>query len=564
MPEAFLQLSITLGIALVLSLAMKFLRQPLIIGYILTGVIVGPLVTGLISERSTLEAFSHIGVALLLFIVGLGLKPTLIREVGKTAVIAGISQIALSVILGFTTAHFLGFDTITCLYLGFVLAFGSTIIILRFLFNKDEQDTLFGKITIGYMLVQDVVAMILFLLLSSSQSMGSGNYIHVLLLLIGRFVIICFALYLIIKFVTPRIDHIFAENKEMLFIFSLAMCFVVATIFYKIGFSLELGALAAGVLLSVSPYQREIAMRIQSLRDFFLIIFFIVMGSNINIADVKTFIAPIVAFSIFVLIINPIVMTVVLRLMKYTARTSFLAGISMSQISEFSLILIGMGVGFGHLDAKLLGPITFVGLITIAVSSYYINYNHSFYRVLKPFLHRILLEKNGAKEAATIKEKADLIMFGCHITGGGLLSVLDKQKLKYILVDHSPETVRTLNRKGLPVIFGSADDTDLLDSLPKDGLKMIISTIPDYDVNISLLNYFKKKKPNINFICVSHHVRDAERLYFEGATYVIMPPYLGRRFIADVFSKFKMDKKKYRIEKERHLRDFERIDSEVF
>jgi len=563
MPEAFLQLSITLGIALVLSLAMKFLRQPLIIGYILTGVIVGPLVTGIISEKETLEAFSHIGVALLLFIVGLGLKPKLIREVGTVALITGLGQIIFTSIGGFFIGKLIGLSDITSAYLAIAFTLSSTIIILQLLYSKNEQDSLYGRISIGFMLVQDLAAMIMFIVISSSTGFGTGNFLGVLGFLVAKFVLICVALYLIMKFVIPRIDKIFAKNTEMLFVFALGVCFVSASVFYKSGFSVELGALAAGLILATSPYQREIAMRLQSLRDFFLIIFFIVMGAKIEFSSIHSYIPMIIAFSLFILIGNTLIMFIIMRLLKYTTQTSFFAGLTVAQISEFSLILIGLGITLGHLDPGLLGPVTLVGLITIAISSYFITYNHKIFNYLKPLFALISKDKRTKSDRTKRVEDVKVILFGCHVTGGGLIRQFQQAGISFLAIDHDPQTVTSLTKKGLPVIYGSAEDTDLLDSIPQKKLEMIISTVPDYDANSFLLEYFKERKKKLNIICVTTHYQDAVRLYKQGATYVLMPPYLGRRFITDLFRRNKLDHTKYEIEKERHLSDFKYIEDKL-
>ena len=563
MPEVIFQLSITLGIVLIMSLIMKFLRQPLIIGYIITGIIVGPVVTGIISEKETLEAFSHIGIALLLFIVGLGLKPKIIREVGKVAVITGIGQVIFTTVGGFLIAKLLGFTDIVAGYLALSFTLSSTIIILRLLYSKGEQDSLYGRISIGFMLVQDLVAMLMFLVLSSTANLGSGSYLSIVFILVAKFLAVSFALYILMKYITPRFDKIFAENKEMLFIFAIGVCFVISTAFFKLGFSLELGALAAGVILSVSPYQREIASRIESLRDFFLIIFFIVMGANISVSDFKNNLPMVLIFSTFVLLGNPIIMTLIMRRMKYTIRTSFLAGLTVSQVSEFSLILIGMGVGLGHIDSSILGPVTLVGLITITVSSYFISYNHQIFKFFKPVLHKLFNDKHAKVEVLDEVEEVEVILFGSHVTGGGLIKQFKKEKTKYIVIDHDPKIVADLSEKGIPIVFGSADDSELLDSISVKKLKMVVSTVPDYDINSFLLQYFKKRKRGLNLICITNKYHDAKRLYKQGATYVIMPPYLGQRFITDLFKKNKLDKKKYTREKSKHIVDSQYIEREL-
>jgi len=557
MTEIFFQLSSILGIALLLSLAMKLLRQPTIIAYIVTGILVGPAVLGIIQSDESLTVFAHLGVALLLFIVGLGLKPQMIKEIGRTALLTGIGQIIFTTLGGFIIAKLLGYADMVAIYLAFAFTLSSTIIILKLLSGKEEQDTLYGRIAIGFMLVQDVLVMLMFLFVASSASIGTGNFLPTALLLMAKLGALFVCLYLLMKFITPRVDKLFAGNREMLFVFALSVCFVVASIFAKLNFSFEFGALVAGVLLSISPYQREIAMRLQSLRDFFLIIFFVAMGANIHFGDMQNQWPLIIVFSIFILLGNPLILLLVMRLLKYTVKTSFLVGLTVAQVSEFSLVLVAMGIGYGYLPKEILGAVTMVSLITMAISSYYITFNHQIYNALKKPLNYIFRDSNACREAAISPEKYEVYLFGCHRLGGGLIKVLKKLKAPYLVVDHDPEVIRLLEEKKVPALFGSADDSALLDSLPLNKAKLIISSVPELDVNLFILSYMKRRNRRASVICIANHANDAEKLYDEGADYVIMPPYLGRRFMAELFLKNKIDPKKYAKERRKHAVDLE-------
>jgi Kef-type K+ transport system membrane component KefB len=561
MNELFIQLSLVLGIALVVSLIMKALRQPLIIGYIITGIIVGPAATGMLDYSGPLEAFSHIGIALLLFIVGLSLKPRVVREVGKVAILTGLAQILFTTIIGYFICQALGFEQIVSFYLALAFSLSSTIIIFRLLYTKEEQDTLYGRITIGFLLVQDLVAILFFIVLSSTAKMGSGDFIPFLVLTVAKVVLVILGLYLLMKYVTPKIDKMFADNSEMLFIFAIGVCFVISTIFYELGFSLELGALIAGFMLSMSPYQREIASKIQTLRDFFLIIFFISMGSHIVVNDIASYLPLIIIFSLFISIGNPIILMLVMRAMRYTMKTSFLAGVTVSQISEFSLIILAMGVTMGHLPESILAPATLIGLITIGMSTYFISYNNQMYdNFFGKYLERYFTEKRSRKEKSLLKKHYSVILFGCHIMGTGLIKQLAKAKTKFLAVDHDPTLIDSLTEKNIECLFGSAEDINFLDSIPMAKAKMVMSTIPSVDVNLSLLSYLKKKKKNFNFIAVANHFHDADRLYKKGATYVIMPPYLGRRFMVDLYNRNKLLVSKYKQERKKHLEDLKYVD----
>ncbi len=557
MTDVFIQLGATLGIALIISVIMKLLRQPLVIGYIITGIIVGPSVTGIIPHEGLLESFSHIGIALLLFIVGLGLRPSVIKDVGKVATITGLAQIIFTTIGGYAISRIMGFAPLVSFYVSLAFALSSTIIILRILYDKKEQDTLYGKITIGFLLVQDVVAMLFLIGLSAFSNVSEGQVASSLFILTGKMALTVLGIYLLLKFVVPHVDRIFADNKEMLFIFGLGVCFVMASVFYKLDFSMELGALVAGIILSVSPYQREIASRIQSLRDFFLIIFFVVLGANVHLSQVQDSLGFIIAFSLFILIGNPIIMILVMRWLRYTLRTSFFAGLTVSQISEFSLIVMGIGIGFGHLPEYILGPATIVSIITIGVSTYYITYNHQLLKKFKKPLSKIFPDRHRRREKKLSKKRFEVILFGAHRLGGGLISQFKKMKVDFLIVDHDPRVIESLINRGVDCVYGSADDPELIEDLPMVGTKLIISTVPDADVNVDLLKKVKKRNSRIKFLCVANQTGEADKMYKAGATYVIMPPYLGRRFMVDLIKKNKLNMDKYKHEREKHIFDLE-------
>ncbi|MBI2581665.1 cation:proton antiporter [Candidatus Woesearchaeota archaeon] len=249
--DTFFEVGLVIGIAALVSIMMRFFKQPLIIGYILTGIIVGPSLLNLISTTDTITLFSHMGVALLLFVVGLGLDPKVIKEVGLVSIVTGVGQALFTTAIGFFLSLALGFSTLTSIYIGLALSFSSTILILKLLSDKNETETLYGKITIGFLLVQDLLAIFALIIFSSlnggmnAQTLVLGVALKGLALLIG--------LFLIGVYILPHITRVVAKSQEMLLLFSISWAFALSLLFFKTGFSLEIGALIAGVTLSLSP-----------------------------------------------------------------------------------------------------------------------------------------------------------------------------------------------------------------------------------------------------------------------------------------------------------------------
>jgi Kef-type K+ transport system membrane component KefB len=424
--EIFVELSILITIAAFTALVAKHLRQPLIVGYIIAGIISGPYFLNIIQSEHTIEVFSKLGITVLLFIVGLHLKPQTVREVGKVALATGIGQILFTSLIGFFIAIALGFSTTVSIYIAIALTFSSTIIILKLLTDKGDVHKLYGKISIGFLLVQDIAATLILIIISSINN-SAGNITLSLTTALTKGIIVAVILYFGSKYLLPKLYNIFAQSQELLFISSIAWGMLLASGFYALDFSIEIGALVAGIALSATPFSYEIGARLRPLRDFFITIFFILLGSQMALSNLGSLLVPAVVFSAFVLIGNPLIVIIIMNLLGYNKRIGFLCGLTVAQISEFSLILIAFGFENGSVDQSIVSLITLVGLITIAGSTYLIMYSNKIYSKIAPLLTffeiRKINEKLRTKETATNHR---IILFGYHRVGYQVATELKK------------------------------------------------------------------------------------------------------------------------------------------
>lgn len=551
-PEIFTELSIILLITVVVTGFIRLLKQPAIIGYILSGILAGPSVFNIIDSHDTLSAFSQIGIALLLFLVGLSLNPRVIKDVGKISVITGLGQVIFTTSIGFLIAKSLGFSNIVSLYISIALAFSSTIIIMKLLSDKRDLESLYGRISIGFLIVQDFIAILILLIISTLNTgvdIASLAFETILKGLGGILILFLLTIYLL-----PKLTRIIAKSQEFLLLFSLSWCFIIASAFHYLNFSIEAGALLAGITLSMSPYHFEISSRMRPLRDFFLILFFIVLGSQMVFSNVISNLPVILLLSFFVLIGNPIIVMTLMGILGYTKRNSFLAGLTVAQISEFSLILVAMGVSLGHLSNDILSLVTAVGLITFAGSTYMIIYSHKMYPRISKFLS--VFEKRGKKvdeHKYHEHNEHDIILFGYNRIGLDILESLKKIKKKFLIIDYDPEVITKLSKEGYDCRYGDANDSELLDELNLSGAKMIVSTIPLIDTNLLIINKLKEFNNKAIIAVVSHQIEEAERLYEDGATYVIMPHFLGGQHFSTMLERNKLRLDKFLEEKIAHL-----------
>ena len=552
--SVFIELSMVLVIALVVSMVMRALRQPLIIGYILAGILVSPYFLGLINSPNSMAAFAQMGIAVLLFMVGLNLNPKVIKEVGKVSLVTGLGQLAFTFLVGFMIAAIFGFSYITSAYIAIALAFSSTIIIMKLLSDKGDTSTLYGKISIGFLIVQDIVA-ILILMVVSSLGSSTGAY-SAILQKVGMGVVAIVGLFLVGAYVLKPVTKIIAKSQELLLLFSVAWAFALASLFNYLGFSIEIGALLAGITLSISPYRYEIGAKMRPLRDFFLLLFFIFLGSQLRFENILEAIWPIVVFSVFVLIGNPLIVMTLMGMMGYTKRNGFLAGLTVSQISEFSFILIALGISVGHLDPEILSIVTVVGLVTMAGSSYAVMGGNKLYEKLSPALK--IFERKGRKVDEGKYHRGDdheILLFGYNRIGYSLEKAFTNIRKKFLVIDNNPETILNLARAKVECRYGDAQDAELLEDLPLKKAKMVISTIPDMDTNLLLIKKVKDINPKAIIIVVSHQIEDSLVLYENGATYVITPHFFGGIHTAQLIERYKFGRKDFEKEGARNAHE---------
>lgn len=548
--EVFIELSIILVVTVLISGIIRLLKQPLIIGYILSGIIVSPYFLNVVKSTETISVFSQIGVTFLLFIVGISLSPKVIKEVGKVSLVTGIGQIVFTSLFGFFISKLLGFSVIVSVYIAIALTFSSTIIIMKLLSDKKDTERLYGKISIGFLLVQDVFAIILLMIISSFSGGLNFNELSFEILAIGIMLIGGFVLISI--YVLPKLSMFFAKSQEFLFLFSIGWGLGLAALFSYIGFSMEIGALVAGVALSMSPFHYEISSKLKPLRDFFIILFFVILGSQMVFGNISQFVVPAIVFSLFILIGNPLIVMVLMGILGYKKKTGFQAGFTVAQISEFSLILIALGVSVGHLNKEILSLVTIVGLITISVSTYLIMYSDKMYPCLSKYLR--VFERKGLVEKEKELENYNIVLFGYNRIGYDLLRSFKKLKKRVLVVDYNPETIFDLSKKGIECRYGDVDDEEFLSELNLVDTKMIVSTIPEFATNLLLINRIRQINEKAIIVVISHNIDEASELYKGGATYVIMPHFLGGNYASKMIDDYKFDLGKFLEERRRHIK----------
>jgi Kef-type K+ transport system membrane component KefB len=522
-------------LAAVIGLLGLVLRQPLIVSFIAVGLLAGPSVMDLVRSNEQIDLLSELGIAVLLFLVGIKLDVKLIRSLGVVSLMTGLGQVAFTSLFGYLIGLALGLDHVTSLYVAVALTFSSTIIIVKLLSDKREIDSLHGQIALGFLIVQDLVVVLAMIVLSAvgigtgdNQSGAAGIFTA-----LGSGAAMVGLVVLFVRYVaTPLTDRL-ARAPELLVIFAIAQAAMFAALADAMGLGKEVGGLLAGVSLASTPYRETIAARLAPLRDFLLLFFFIALGSALDLSLLGAHVAGAVVFSVFILVGNPLIVLAIMGAMGYRKRTGFLAGLTVAQISEFSLIFVAMGVSLGHVGEEALGLVTLVGLVTIAASTYMITYSHRLYTVFGPLLG--VFERRGTPRepgslAANSRDSFGVVIFGLGRFGTAIGLRLNNRGIRVLGVDFNPLAVRRWRELGLAAEFGDATDPAFIAELPLAGAEWLVSTVPLHptglsheDTRTTLIQLSRAAGFSGRIVVTSHSATDTEGLLGVGADLVLEP-----------------------------------------
>jgi Kef-type K+ transport system membrane component KefB/voltage-gated potassium channel Kch len=545
MQSIFLEIGLIVTLASVLGYVMKLLKQPLIPAYVMAGLIVGPIF-GLVSSNEVVGAMSDIGIAMLLFIVGLEIDFKKLRDVGKVAIFGGLINSSFLFALGFILATLLAFSAADSLYLGLIIAFGSTMVVVKLLSDKRELDTLHGRILVGILLMEDLISVIVL----SAISRGS---IALSLLKFGALVVVAFISG---RFVLPTILKNGAKHPELLFLLSLSTCFSFAALALALGISMAIGAFMAGLTIANLPYRVEIISRVRSLRDFFATIFFVSLGMQVGLPSLGRLILPFLVFFIAVTLAKPFMLMNIVSLFGYNKKVSFLSAVSMAQISEFALIITALGRSLGQVSDSVFTLAILLAISTITLSSYAFKYDNQLFQLLNSRLHFLNRWDNGRNEAIDGK-KRDIVVCGYNRIGFNIVDSLQRLNKNFVVVDYNPEIIKQLTARNIPCIYGDVGDVDVLERLELGNVRMVVSTVPDAADTSLLIKKTREQNQEAAVIVTASQLNEALQLYTEGADYVVLPHFLGGVHASKLIESFNEDPINIINERLKHIEELQ-------
>ena len=544
MDQLFLSFSIILGVVLLSLWIMKALKQPTIIAYILAWTVIAFIFPNFFNKYEFLNSFSQVWIVFLLFIIWTELSPATIQWLWSKTIIVWLLQVLWSTILWFLASLLFWFDIMTSLYIGTATALSSTIVVLKLLWDKDDLDSTYWRLSVGILVTQDIFVMLFMAIIATFSALEWGSILHTTWLLLIKIIWIVLGLYISSKYFLPPITKKIAESQEFLLLFSIGRCFIVSTCFEMLWFWMEIWALFAWITLATSPYRFEITSRMKVLKDFFIVIYFVLLWSNLSF-DWNLNRWFIIVGLILVVIFKPALIMWLLKMIWHIKRNNFLTGMAEIPMSEFSFILITMWISSWIIkDPNLLTMITIIGITSILIAWYTSKYDLLIFKKLWK-LQKYIPWALNKKSHEKLGIPNDIIMFWYWRLGWELYKHFQTKKYNILVVDEHPSIINQLNTKGIDCLYWDALDLEFLQEINLTWTKMVISTITSIDVNLALIGVLKEKNPNLIIICVASHINEAITLYEKGMDYVIMPHYIWANYAKNMLEEFWLDVEKF-------------------
>lgn len=527
MDNIFLQFALVLALSCIYGFVAYKLKLPLVIAYLLSGVTVSVFRAFDIHD-GVFSVLPEIGIAFVLFLIGMELDLREIKSLGKPIMVGTTLQIIISTIAGMAIAGMLGFNQTESFYLALGLSFSSTIVVVKLLLEKRDLMSLYGKLSIGILLLEDLVAVAVLMGISVGSSFFQAGLQQSLPLLgLGLKALLLFlATFVLSKYVLNSLFGIAARSVELLFLTALTWCFVFTTAAILAGFSIVIGAFLAGVALASSAYKLQIQGKVKPLRDFFVMLFFVYLGSQININDIMPNIALISSFTVYALVAKPMIFLVILGIFGFKKHTLFNTSVSLSSVSEFSLVILLVGAKSGIVPQSLLSIMASVAVLSVILSSVAITYSKQVYKILSPVLaffeHKSLVHKF---ESGLVPDALDkhIVVIGANRFGTPIVKFLKKEEIPFIVTDLNPHIVEQLQNEDINAVYGDIGDSEVLDKLGIEQARLVISTVSDLADNELLLSECKRRKVQAKIIVRAAELEDADILKRLGADYIIVP-----------------------------------------
>lgn len=562
MNNIFIQLAIILTLSSTLGFITHKFKLPLIIAYLVGGLLIASVAIFDVRHSEVLSFLPEIGIAFVLFLVGMELDLRQIKSFGLPILVAGLLQILITSVLGTFIAQSFNLKLIESIYLGVGLSFSSTIVVVKLLQERKDLDSLYGKLSVGILLLEDLLAVVILVSLAAqvplSFGLGLTQALPILAFMGKVLILLSFALILS-RYILISLFKAVSQSSELLFLTALSWCFIYISFAQMLGFSVLIGAFLAGVALANSPYHYQISGKVKPMRDFFTALFFVYLGTKVDFSLIQQTFPLILTFTAYAIFAKPIIFLLILGIFGFRRHTLFHTAVGLSQISEFSLIIILVGQNEGLVSPPTLTIIATSAVLSIIVSSVMISKSNTIYKFVSHAIS-VFEKKNPRQIKEEIKEELQghVVVIGAHRVGGEIVRFLKRERIPQIVLDFNPHQVEIMLAQNIPVVYGDIGDPEIMDIINLAKAKLIISTSPDPEDNKALLEDVRSERLNIPIIVRAETIEESLKLYKAGADFVIIPDILAGDALLDMLrahlndKSFFHDRPKIELEKLSH------------
>ncbi len=526
-----LDLLIVLVVAIAGGMLARLLRLPVILGYLAGGILIGPFGFGIVQEEGAIDALANIGVILLMFAIGLEFSIKELLKMGKISVIGGIAQILLTSAAGFGLGYWMGLETVASIFLGFIIALSSTMIVLKLLMDRGEIDTTHGRIMLGILLVQDISIVPMMVLIPALSGDTSGLWVSLGIALAKAAGFIVAMLAVGYWFMPWLLKKAAAQHTRELFLLTvIVIVFAAAYGTDQLGLSAAFGAFTAGLLISQSGFARQAFADIMPLRDTFAALFFVALGLLVDREYVFHHIGTIAGLVAVIIAVKFLICSLITRIFGYGHKTILMVGTGMINIGEFSFILAAMALDEKVFSSDLYNLIVAATIITMLLTPFAMSFNASLYRKLsqnKWFMRHLMSRIDPDFQTRALDLSRHAVICGFGTIGTRIAEVLDKQKFTYLVIDLDPTVISKLRGRGVPCMYGDASNPEILAHASLDKARVLICTIPDYAAEELTARNALKINPKLDIVARVHRDSDVELLKEAGVTELVLPFFEG-------------------------------------
>lgn len=520
--ELIMSVVVVLACAIAVLFVGRRLRMPFIIGYFITGIIVGPACLGLVTEEQV-SLLAELGVILLMFTIGLEMSLKSLLSMKKIVLIGGTLQLVITTAAVWAVMVAVGFASNLALFIGFLVAHSSTAVIMNLYQNSGEIDTKHGKIALGLLIFQDlnVIPMMLMvpILAGSAETNLFGELLNFGVGMVILVIVLAAAIFLVPRFLT-RVA--LTRSKELFIISIVAICFGIAWLMSLNGVSLALGAFLAGIAISESDYSHEVIGQILPFRDLLTSFFFVSIGMMLNLVYVWEHLVLIIAIAVLLLLGKTAINFISVKAIGIASGAALLSAIGLSQVGEFSFILGSTGLEAGILTQDVYQVFLAITIVTMAITPFAVNAGPAIAKkLIKPKVPGGSIFGND-KEACDVQPKEHVIIVGYGLAGQYVAKALKRVDIPYIILELNAETVNREKKRGERIVYGDATRDAILEYAGITKARTIVISIPDMEAIKAIICTARRINPRINIITRSRFISETEELYRLGADEVIV------------------------------------------